>query len=522
MTTAAPVALTYDLTVQPWLPVSLLDGTAETWSLRELFARAGEAKGLSEPSPLTYTAVMRYLLAILHGAVDGPADPVQWLEMWDRRAFDPAVTSDYLDRWQHRFDLFHPKQPFAQVVFTGKIGDPSPITRLLPERTSGNNATLFDHSWDADPLTLDSGAAARALLTAQAYGFAGTGGMFKDSSMVAGYCLFLEGQNLFQTLMLNLQRYDDVSPKGLSKAMDQPWWETEQDGPILPEGNRPMGLTDLLTWRARQVQLLPEPDGTVRHCHYRQWYALVPATITDPFKRYAPVQSGENIGKLVPQNFQPDRALWRDSYGFFPHAYHDRKTDQDVLRPTTIEWLSEVREFLNQDLGRDLANDVAPGLVACGLVNNQAKIFLWRADRLPLPLAILEEPERNTRVEWAVQLAEATRNGLRKAAATYAREVVGQGLRDPAPEDVSREVSSLRFVDRYWAALDQAFPDFLQRLADVADPVEAAAQWKDDLRRVATGAYFDATDETNTDGNRMRAQAVGSRMLARELKITLN
>lgn len=517
MITAAPVALTYDLTTRPWLPVSLLDGTAETWSLQVLFARASEAKGLSEPSPLTYTAVMRYLIAILHRAVDGPADPVQWLELWDQHAFDPAVTNDYLDRWRHRFDLFNPEQPFSQVVFTEPANDPSPITRLLPERTSGNNATLFDHSWDFDPLTLDPGAAARALLTAQAYGFAGTGGMFKDSSMVAGYCLFLEGQTLFQTLMLNLQRYDDVSPIGLSRAMDLPWWETDQDEPIRPEGNRPLGLTDLLTWRARQIQLLPEPDGTVRRCHYRQWYSLVPGSITDPFKRYAPVQSGENIGKLVPQNFQPDRALWRDSYGFFPRAYHDRKTDQDVLRPTTIEWLSEVRGFLDQDLGRDLAEDVKPGLAACGLVNNQAKIFLWRADRLPLPLSILEDSQRNIRVEWAIQLAEAACNGLRNAAATYAREVVGKGIRAPAPEDVSREVSALRFLERYWAALDQAFPAFLRTLADAADPADAAIGWMEDLRRVATDAYFDATDQTITEGRRMAAQAIGSRTLRMQL-----
>lgn len=516
-----PARTTFDLTTDRWLAVTLTNGQSETWGLRELFARSHEAKGLSEPSPLTHTAIMRYLIAILHRAYKGPAGIASWRRMWDLNAFGAEPIEGYLNSWQHRFDLFHPDQPFAQVPDGGDIKAASPVTRLLMERVSGNNGTLWDHSIDVQPMAMSAADAARSLLTAQAYAFAGAQ-IFRDSPMIAGYCLFLEGTTLFETLMLNLQRYDDAAPVTLTASDDAPWWELDVDPDIDAAGNRPMGLTDLLTWRSRQIHLFPELDATVRLCSYRPWYWVRPNRVLDPFKRYLPAPDDANAERVYPQSFQEGKALWRDSHGFFPDGYQDPRTKRPVQRPGIVSWVATL-EANYRTRGEDLDNEVRPKLLACGIVKaTQATVRLWRADRLPLPLSILEEPERNTRVEWAVQLAEATRHGLRKAAATYAREVVGHGLRDPAPEDVSREVTALRFVDRYWAALDQAFPEFLQGLANATDPADAATQWKDDLRRVATGAYFDATDETNTDGNRMRAQAVGSRMLARELKITLS
>src|SRR5699024_4257504 len=108
----------------------------------------------------------------------------------------------YLERWRDRFDLYHPLRPFAQVDADEEMADgtKSPISRLVMERTSGNNPTLFDHSWDAHPMVLSPCDAARAVLTANQYAFAGSGGRFMQAPLVAGYCIMLEGENLFQTL----------------------------------------------------------------------------------------------------------------------------------------------------------------------------------------------------------------------------------------------------------------------------------------------------------------------------------
>ncbi len=217
----------FDLITEPWLPVLLTDGTAAEWGLAEIFARAHEARGLSEPSPLTYTAVLRTLLAILHRATDGPRTPHDWAEMYREGRFDSDRIAAYLTQWKDRFDLYHPERPFAQVDASITMKDSSPVTRLLMERSSGNNPTLFDHAYDADPPALSPAEAARALLTAHAYAFAGSGGKFMQSPMVAGYAVTFEGRSLFETLLLNLYGYDDrfLVRLQLRKTGDAPWWE---------------------------------------------------------------------------------------------------------------------------------------------------------------------------------------------------------------------------------------------------------------------------------------------------------
>ncbi len=203
MTATETRTTTFDLLEEPWLPVSLLNGTAETWSLTELFARAHEARGLSEPSPLTYTATMRFLLAILHRTVKGPTSPAHWSTIREAGSFDAPKIAAYLETYRDRFHLFHPEQPFAQALVAGKSGDEKPITQLSFERVSGNNGTLYDHSVDSGPMPVSPGDAARLVLTAHQYGFAGAQ-IFRDAPMIAGYCLMLEGANLFETLTLNL------------------------------------------------------------------------------------------------------------------------------------------------------------------------------------------------------------------------------------------------------------------------------------------------------------------------------
>src|SRR5699024_2957553 len=156
----------------------------------------------------------------------------------------------------------------------------------------------FDHSWDAEPMVLNPGDAARAVLTAQAYGFSGAGGAFYNSALIAGYCITLEGENLFQTLMLNVQRYDDTNPETLDAEGGAPLWELETDPPAEKDGLRPRGLTELLTWRSRKLRLLPDPDGTVQWVTYAQRYVVADPDfeLRDPFKRYEMKTSGASKG----------------------------------------------------------------------------------------------------------------------------------------------------------------------------------------------------------------------------------
>jgi hypothetical protein len=51
-------------------------------------------------------------------------------------------------QWEQRFDLFDTSYPFYQAAALRKWPQHSPVSKLLPELASGNNATLFDHTCD--------------------------------------------------------------------------------------------------------------------------------------------------------------------------------------------------------------------------------------------------------------------------------------------------------------------------------------------------------------------------------------
>lgn len=507
----------FDLMTEPWLPVMLTDGTPVQFGLKDFYTHAHKARGLNEPSPLAYTAVMRFLLAIVHRAIRGPKDPLDWAERWRSGRFNEAEINRYLDDHESRFDLFHHERPFAQVGPDVVVKDSSPVTRLFMERTSGNNPTLFDHAWDDEPPALSPGEAARALLTAHAYAFAGSGGRFFNAPMIAGYSVLLEGNTLFQTLMLNLQEYSDDEPRGLERTDDAPWWEVEGEPEIERGGNMPRGLTDLLTWRSRAIRLIPDDDGSVRRCFYSQRYQVRESeTLRDPFKRYEPAQSGDNKGKLFPKNFVAGRALWRDSYALMEQQRRDDATGTVYTpRPGIVAWLSTAMNQLAP------AERVTPVIVASGLVNNQAKIDLWRMDRLPLPIELLDDKDRRLRVRDAVEGARNVRDALYRAGTTFASEGLSLGERSPDPKDVARERASLKLDERYWSRLDTPFQGFLIDLAAVSDPDTALSEWFAELRRIARTVYIEATTVASLDGRWFRAQSQGSWTLDRQLKKAL-
>jgi len=512
----------FNLIHEPWLPITMRDGTTTDVGLAEFFAIAHEAQGLNEPSPLTYTAVMRYLLAILHRAYEGPRTPLAWARLWQEGHFSQDIVKSYLTSWEDRFDLFHPSKPFAQEGPDFVQKEASPVTRLYAERTSGNNPTLFDHAWDSSPAPVPAAEAARALLAAQGYAFAGAGGKFYNSTLIAGYIILFEGTNLFQTLMLNLQGYSDTRPKGLERNGDQdkPWWEMESDP--LPErgGNLPLGLTDLLTWRSRSIRLLPEADGSVSQIYYAQRYQLRDIGIRDPFKRYEPLSSGPNKGQLSPKNYVAGRALWRDSFALIEQQEESTPQDPANGRPTPIivDWLSTAMKSL---ANLETTSSLVPTLIATGLVNDKAKINLWRMDRLPLPVAVLTDSDRRLLVRDAVDKAKDVRDALYRAGSAFAAEALSLGERSPDPNDVARERAALKLDERYWSRLDVPFQQFMIGLGDQSPTDDSAIQWKRGLRDIARAVFIDATNAAGLDSRWFRAQSYGGRVLYTQLRKVL-
>src|SRR5699024_2683032 len=87
---------------------------------------------------------------------------------------------------------------------------------------------------------------------------------------------------------------------------------------ILQEDLTPRGLTDYLTWRSRNIRLIPDEAGNVLKIDYRPGQKCVfTQGKTDPYRRYG-VGKDEN---LVAQRFDKTRAFWRDAHALLEETH---------------------------------------------------------------------------------------------------------------------------------------------------------------------------------------------------------
>lgn len=238
---------------EAWIPVVVDDrGTTREVSLKDLFKNAHQYRCLAGETRTQNFALLRVLLAVLHtvysriddsGAVydqltlddrcvphadidladqeDYEAALIEtWANLWELGKFTESV-QNYLGKWHDHFYLFDEESPFFQVLATDiaseKISKKEAssvagknMNRLISE--SGNKVALFSpkSDYDNNKSRLNEAEIARWLITYQGYtGLADKVIFGKEKYKSSKGWLFdiggiyLEGDNLFETLMLN-------------------------------------------------------------------------------------------------------------------------------------------------------------------------------------------------------------------------------------------------------------------------------------------------------------------------------
>jgi CRISPR system Cascade subunit CasA len=326
--------------------------------------QAHELREIRGDTPLETAALYRLLLAILHRIFIGPDNPRAWKSLWKRLQFEVDVIDTYLlqSSIHQRFDLFHPQKPFYQPCKQsenreaplgkkqkGKMPleeflkdknrngvEPTSVISLLLHAASGGNAVLFDHNTKAVGLSLTPAQAARALITSQLFGFGGTSGVkenFTDAFGSKGVLFLAQGQNLFETLMLNMIEYGEDNPLPTPDGNDLPAWEMAD--PFVPDRERPKGYLDYLTWHNRRIWLRPqEIDGQVivRDMYWAPGLKLDVEDV-DPMMHYFV----DKEGGIRPLSFTATRALWRDSNVLFELEGVNKP-------PKVVRWLADLAQ----------------------------------------------------------------------------------------------------------------------------------------------------------------------------------
>lgn len=488
----------FNLVDEAWLPCVDAHGVAQTLSLRQVLTQAQHLTALAGDSPPQTAALHRLLLAILH-RVFGPEDEAAWADLWQAEQFAADELNRYLDRWRRRFDLFEAEQPFYQAP--DRRVRPKSVISLSHDRAAGNNATLFDHHTEDEGEILTPAQAARALVTAQAFGLAGLSGIkgatFTDGTCAGGIIFVIEGQSLKQTLLLNMIMYPTEPDMFTHSGADKPAWE--MDNPFEPKRDTPLGYLDYLTWQNRRILFEPERMGAevgVRLMTMGPALRVNP-DILDPMKHY---RQDEKLGALATQ-FSEDRVLWRDSATLLSFQERDR-----LQTPTTLAWLRLLVEEKVLERGQLFRT------MALGMSKKQAKVYFFREERWPLPLAYLTDDG----------LINSLANALDRTAAlafdvVQAARRVGMFLQIPEADSkkwgelnsnakiaINDWVAYTGLERHYWAALDIPFHTFIVDLAQKERAVVMGA-WFATLWRAAREAFEQATQYAGTDGKAFKA-----------------
>lgn len=495
---------TFNLVDRPWIPCVTMNGRSVHVGLRDLLRKTHDLVEIRSESPLETVSIYRLVLAILH-RVFGPRNRDEWASLWNggHGGWDTSLLDDYLDRWRNRFDLFSEDGPFYQMAgFTANRE--SPVSRLFHELASGNNPTLFDHSQDAhmEPMTAD--AVARALVAHQTFAVGGgksPTGYTSHAPLVGSVAVMLVGDNLFETLMLNLVMYDPKESRPIpASETDRPSWE--RDDPILPGKRRPvLGYLDLLTWQSRAIRLVPQGDRSnprVSHLYYGQGEIFDLEGTTDPQVPMVKVKDDMARLRLI-----PDRAVWRDSTVLVG------LNSPDVQPAAANGWVSTLRQR------RVLQRRHPIHLSAYGLASGRAKILLWREERIPLPLEYLEDQLLLADLNRELCKAESVGESVDKAIYFLARYLVCPDADDPnAKPDrdaVKRVSSQFRVTSHYWASLEVPFRSLVVDLVD--DMEQAVVRWNASIERRAWEALGIALEGIERDARTFKASINARRIL---------
>lgn len=386
----------YNLLDEKWIPVVLDEkGRIEKVSILDVFKNASDYLALGGDTETQKFAILRFLLSIpqtvysrfgmngdsyeffevdekfmqINDVEDEDSEDYKfelgttWTNLWQERNYS-KILFDYLERWRDRFYLFDDKYPFyqvtADVVAEDRINKASPTTisgktmnRVISE--SGNKIALFSpkNELKNNKEILSEDEIARWLITFQGYVGTSDKVMFGKEKYTAskGWIydiggIYLEGDNLFETLMLNtiLGNRDNFYFK-----KQKPCWEYSGQEVIdrYMVKNDPDNISELYTTWSRAIYINPETDTEKP---FEMQVVKVPDIdhrdmFLEPMTVYRENKQGPNKDSFTPRKHISNQSMWRS----FGNIFLMGSSDDNIKIPGIINWFSEISEILGKD-----------------------------------------------------------------------------------------------------------------------------------------------------------------------------
>lgn len=451
----------FDLLTEPWIPVVGIYGETRFVGLEDAFLRAHTIRRVNGEAPTMTAALHRLLLAVFHRAY-GPPNEAGWGELWAAEKLPTDPLRAYLDRYRHRFDLFHPQLPFMQCADLASLTHAT-AAKLVPYRAVGNNVTLFDHTTSADQVMLSPQEAARWLVTLHAFDPGGTKTPYeKDKSSERAPCnwfgvVLVEGMTLKETLLLNALVYEpDHEKPAMTTSDDAPVWEEPAGPSPRPDKRTVRGWTDLLTWPSRRVLLSNTQDGTSTMV---DGVVVTPGTrldaqLSDEEKMAAfrrPTDAKGRFKRDAPMlgvRLRPLRGVWRHSVELLlTDVWEEGRNRQ---RPPALDQVDELAG--NQYIPMDAVYTLR--VFGQHLDPKATVIETWLEEEVPAPVPLIRARDERlgALIGCAIALADEVGSALRAFQADYRRE-----FRDNKAPEIDQA---------YWPRLSRPFATFLIEVGD--------------------------------------------------------
>lgn len=514
-----------NIAFDPWIPVTMPDGSSTMISVHEALTQGGNYTDLAV-RPHERVALMRLLLCVSHAALDGPKDFDEWEQVPERL---PEAADGYLKTWKDSFELFHAEKPWLQVaglnlLATSKTKQKNPedewlpLTKLSLTRASGNNSTLFDHHASAsDYEVFTDPEIALNLLTFQNYFVAGGKAssrrwgdieMANPSNPKGGPCAgksiiysFGRGANLLSTMHLNMNSYEEINfvyGDGAS-FIGKPVWELPIDSPT----NRSAIDNATKTHLGRLV-----PQTRILRVHNDRSRVLFGAGFYYPkfqdnnafFPDLFSTVVLDKDQKRIPLGAKKDKSLWRELHSMSVRI----KSRNDGSRGPL--WLQNIE-------------NTACDIIASAMITNPsqaAEIVDLIESVYILPRQLHSELGINI-YESEVRAAESIASKLGGAVETYRLEIDGGWKARLEMAGQSKGQLKVRLhsiaTTHYWTTAEQHLDLLMSAIASLGSDSFAGLQteWRSMLHASAREAYALACAQDSP--RQMRAFAKGWKKL---------
>ena len=522
----------FNLIEEPWIRVRTLDAAVEEVSMLELFRSAHSYQALAGELPTQDAAILRLLLAVLHtvfSRVDaqGAQAPMEeqppreglrrWEEVWNMGKFPMGPIQSYLEQWKDRFWLYDAEHPFYQWPRARELAGPDGDGRLKCKamklnasiNQSANKDRIFAERTGTEFETLSDGEAARWLVhmvacddcavkpTNDFNEQTGKNGKKEKESPGVGWLgklgiVYAEGDNLFETLMLNLVFWPNGEKK--DAVAERPIWEQDQ----MPGGEReklpwPDNLAELYTFPSRYV-LLERKEGRVIGCD----------PVSGPFfDRSAPTaaleqmtrrngNSNPKLSQFCPQTHDRGSFLWQE---FDSLMVQGRQGDD--TRPGVVRWLHTIQQKKKRI---DRSKLVRLHSVGIYYDKNKSSIELIQEDQLDLHMDLLSDLGLSWRgliseelhyAEQAAQLIHTLSEELQIAAHGSQTDQKGRPKKSEPRKNVADRASA-----RFYHAMDLSFRAWLRSIsAEDSNQEEKRREWREIVRRTAQAVGRSLADQ---------------------------